>query len=121
MIMGIGTDLCRISRIKKAIQKGGFVEKIFSQEEIAYAAAQGDPAKHFASAFAAKEALAKASGWGIFGTGLRSSWVIRTKTGPVIAYDDRLARKFKESGIERCWLSLSHEGDFALAFVVLES
>lgn len=121
MIRGIGTDLCRISRMRNATKNDRFVEKIFSPEEVAYAAAQGDPAKHYASAFAAKEALAKASGWGIFGTGLRSSWVIRTDTGPVIAYDDRLAQRFKENGIVRCWLSLTHEGDFALAFVVLES
>ncbi len=107
--------------MKNATKNAHFVEKVFSPEEIAYANAQGDPARHFASAFAAKEALAKAGGWGVFGVGLRSSWVKRTQSGPVIVFDDNLARKFEEKDIAQCWLSLTHEGDFALAFVVLES
>jgi phosphopantetheinyl transferase (holo-ACP synthase) len=35
--------------------------------------------------------------------------------------DDETAEKLKSQGADKCWLSLTHEGDFALAFVVLES
>ena len=31
------------------------------------------------------------------------------------------SEKLKSRGADKCWLSLTHEGDFALAFVVLES
>lgn len=121
MILGIGADLCGISRMRNAVRSARFVEKIFAPEEIAYAMAQGDPARHFASAFAAKEALAKASGWGMFGAGLRSSWVRRTPTGPVFEFDESFAGRLRERGIARCLLTIAHDGDFALAFVVLEA
>lgn len=121
VIRGIGTDLCMISRMRNATKNDHFVERIFSSEEIAYARSQGDPARHFASAFAAKEAFAKASGWGLFGAGLKSSWVRRTETGPLFAFDESFAQKLAENDIAHCWLSLAHEGDYALAFVVLES
>ncbi|MDR1514975.1 MAG: 4'-phosphopantetheinyl transferase superfamily protein [Synergistaceae bacterium] len=121
MILGVGTDLCRISRMRKASASEYFVRKIFSPEEIEYARSKGNPAEHFAAAFAAKEALAKASGLGIFGIGLSGSMVRRTEAGPVIIYGGALMKKFEALGVKKCWLSLTHEGDLALAFVVIES
>ena len=121
MILGIGVDLCSIDRLRKAIINEHFVKKIFSDEEIDYAYAQGEPARHFASAYAAKEALAKATGMGMFGLGLHSSSVRRTEDGPVIICSKSLREKFEGRGIKNCLLSLTHEGDYALAFVVLES
>ena len=121
MIFGVGADLCRISRMRKAISNEHFVEKIFSAEEIEYARSRGDPAEHFAAAFAAKEAVAKASGLGLFGMGLANSRVTRTDSGPVIICSGSLLEKFNERGVRKYWLSLTHEGDYALAFVVLES
>ncbi|MDR3254915.1 MAG: holo-ACP synthase [Synergistaceae bacterium] len=121
MILGVGTDLCRISRMERAIANDHFVEKIFSPEEIEYARSKGSPAEHFAAAFAAKEAIAKASGLGLFGIGLSNSMVRRTDSGPLIVCCGSLLEKFDELGIKKYWLSLTHEGDYALAFVVLES
>jgi holo-[acyl-carrier protein] synthase len=121
MILGIGTDLCRISRMSRAISNDHFVGKIFSTEEVEYARSKGNPAEHFAAAFAAKEAIAKASGLGLFGVGLSNSWVRRTDSGPVLICRGALLKKFSERGIKKYWLSLTHEGDYALAFVVLES
>jgi holo-[acyl-carrier protein] synthase len=121
MILGVGTDLCRISRMRRAIGNELFVAKIFSREEIEYARSKGNPAEHFAAAFAAKEALAKASGLGLFGIGLANSLVRRTEAGPVIVCKGELEKKLDGLGVEKCWLSLTHEGDFALAFVILES
>jgi holo-[acyl-carrier protein] synthase len=121
MIVGIGTDLCSVPRMRRAVANGRFVEKVFSREEIRYATSRGDPALHFASAFAAKEALAKASGLGMFGLGFTGAWVRRTDRGPVIEMDGEIAAKLSGGdGSVKCWLSLSHDGDYALAFVVLE-
>ena len=107
--------------MKRAVENDHFVRRIFDDEEIAYAAAQGDPARHYASAYAAKEALAKACGLGMFGMGIRAMRVRRTEKGPVIDLGSDLREKFARLGIANCWLSLTHEGDYALAFVVLES
>jgi holo-[acyl-carrier protein] synthase len=106
--------------MKRAAENDYFVRRVFSSEEIEYAMGQGEPARHFASAFAAREALAKATGLGLFGLGLLRAWVRRTERGPIFIMDDETAGKLASRGADKCWLSLTHEGDFALAFVVLE-
>ncbi|MDR1916590.1 MAG: holo-ACP synthase [Synergistaceae bacterium] len=120
MIAGVGTDLCLISRMKKAVRSDHFVRRVFSREEIDYANSRGEPERHYASSFAAKEAFAKASGLGLFGMGTDMSWVRRTDNGPLLIYRDELKAKLDDMGVNRCWLSLAHDGDYAMAFVVLE-
>ena len=121
MIVGIGADICMISRMKRAVANDCFIRRVFTDEEISYAMSQGEPARHFASAFAAKEALAKASGLGMFGMGLTGAWVRRTERGPIMMMSEETKSKLGEAGTDKCWLSLTHEGDFAMAFVVLEA
>ena len=120
MIAGVGADLCAISRMKRAVENDYFTRKVFAAEEIEYAMSQGEPARHFASAFAAREALSKATGLGMFGMGLSAVWVRRTDRGPIFMMSGEAVEKLKSQGADKCWLSLTHEGDFALAFVVLE-
>ena len=121
MITGIGTDICMISRMKRAVANDYFVRRVFAEEEISYAMSKSEPARHFASSFAAKEALAKASGLGMFGMGLTGAWVRRTERGPVMMMSGETKSKLSETGTDRCWLSLTHEGDYARAFIVLEA
>lgn len=120
MILGIGTDLCAIARMERAAERDGFVERVFTEEEIAYARSRGRAAEHFASAFAAKEAMAKATGLGIFRMGTRQCSVVRTDDGPKLRAHGELARRLDEMGVKRTWLSLSHDCGMAVAFVVLE-
>ena len=121
MIKGIGTDLCHISRMRKAVERRHFIDRVFTQCEIDYAREHGDPARHYASAYAAKEALAKAGGWGLMRMGLKNCWVRRTANGPVMEWNEPLADLLLPLSVQRCWVTLSHEDDLALAFVVLES
>ena len=120
MIKGLGVDLCSIARMKKAMERDGFVYRVFTDAEIAYAASHSEPARHFASAFAAREALAKAGGWGIGLMGLKSCQIERTKNGPRFIFSERLAARLAEGGITGAFLSLSHEGDMVIATVILE-
>lgn len=64
MILGIGTDLIEVQRIRDAIERQGdaFLKKIFCDEEIEYAQKSADPYQHYAARFAAKEAVFKAIG-----------------------------------------------------------
>ena len=66
MIIGIGTDLCDIRRIEKALKRFGerFTERIYADSEKAKAERRVNPAASFAQSFAAKEACAKALGTG---------------------------------------------------------
>ena len=64
MILGIGTDIIEVDRIQKAIERwgSGFLNHVFTGEEIQYAQKHKSPAQHFAARFAAKEAVYKAIG-----------------------------------------------------------
>lgn len=66
MILGLGTDLCDIRRIEKALDRFGdrFVERCFAEPEQRKAQRRHAPAASYAQSFAAKEACAKALGTG---------------------------------------------------------
>lgn len=94
---------------------------MFSKEEIEYAESKANPAMHYAAAFAAKEAVAKATGWGIAGIGLNSLFVRRTDSAPELVFNADLNKKLKKIKIKKALLSISHEGNMAVAMVVLEN
>ena len=68
MILGIGSDICDIRRIEKAIERHGdrFLDRVFTETERARALRRTEAiqAATFAKRFAAKEAAAKALGTG---------------------------------------------------------
>ena len=123
-ILGIGTDLARIERFRKFLQPDNkLLERIFSDDERCYALEKKDPAPHLAARFAAKEAFLKA-----LGTGLRDglTWqqvvVVRDELGcPSLRLSDRAAEMLAERGAVTTHLSYSHDGDYAVATVILES
>jgi holo-[acyl-carrier protein] synthase len=124
MILGIGTDIIRIDRIRRLLGKyPGFVEKVFTSNEIEYCSSKGDPAQSYAVRFAAKEALMKALGTG---WDEKVGWldieIIRIADGrPEIAVHKRTAELVASMGVVNIHLSLSHEKEYATAMVVLEN
>ncbi len=123
-IVGIGTDLARIERFRKFLAPGNRVlERIYTADERLYALEKMDPAPHLAARFAAKEAFVKA-----LGTGLRDglSWqqveVVRDPLGcPSLQLSGRAAEMLCERGATAVHLSYSHDGDYAVATVILEA
>jgi holo-[acyl-carrier protein] synthase len=113
VIVGIGTDLVEVARLEDSLERTPTLrERLFTPGEANL------PLESLAARFAAKEALAKALG----GPG-GLSW-----QDAEIVVDDRGRPSFRLSGAvaagvgeHRVHLSLSHDGGFALAFVVLES
>jgi holo-[acyl-carrier protein] synthase len=61
----IGVDLIEISRIKRALARDGFRERVFTDAEREYCESRPNPAQHYAARFAAKEAIGKALGCGV--------------------------------------------------------
>jgi holo-[acyl-carrier protein] synthase len=67
VIIGLGSDLCNIERIRQALERYGerFERRIFTPLEIAKARSRMLVAETYAKRFAAKEAMAKALGTGV--------------------------------------------------------
>ena len=75
-----------------------------------------------AGRWAAKEAVAKAVGHGVrFPLTLQRMSVLNDSAGrPFFVFDETAGRFLAERGVRGCHLSLSHDGDYAVATVVAE-
>ncbi len=120
MIKGVGIDLCSVSRIAACLDHKGFAERVFTERERTYAKGKKKTVQHFAASFAAKEAFAKAGRWGIGKVGLKNVSIERTAGGPVLLLEKTARALMEELGAKKAHVSLSHDGDYAVAVVVLE-
>lgn len=119
MILGVGTDLVSVERIRGAMGRSGFVERILTDRE-----RDGElSAEYVAGRWAAKEAIWKCLSGYLVGEGLASGhlgWqaveVLRGENGAPVVW---VAERFLSSEYE-VMVSISHEREFALAFAVLQ-
>ena len=114
----IGIDIVSISRIEKMIDKFGdkALDKFLSNEEKIYIR----NSTNAAGFWAAKEAASKALGTGI-GTDctFHDIHISKTQKGaPQINFSDRVLSSFK---IKQASLSITHDGGFAIAVVIIET
>ena len=131
---GIGIDLCAVSRMARAIEKAHFFTRVFTENERAYLQGRGRAVGQSAAAmFAAKEAVAKALGTG-FAQGVmpwqievprvqggRAGGVTHEQSGkPGVLLTGAAREKFEQIGGQSILLSLSHEGDTAIAFALIQ-
>ena len=124
MIHGIGTDLLDADRIRSGLARFGehYADRILAPAEHAGYYASSDPARYLSKCFAAKEAFAKATGTGLRApVTLRNIAVLRDPHGkPLIECAPELTDWLQQRGVTAHHVSLSDEGEFVLAFVVLE-
>lgn len=122
MILGMGLDMVDAGRFGRWLGRGDMVERFFGPREAAYALSRGSgSALALAARFAAKEAFGKALGTGLRGLSLRSMEVIHRENGaPVLDLGSEALGRLRASGGERVHLSLSHDGDLAVAAVIIE-
>jgi holo-[acyl-carrier protein] synthase len=122
MILGLGVDICDVSRLRRAMARTGFRRRVFGEAEARYCARRARPEQHFAARFAAKEAFFKALGFGWSGgLGWRDVAVSNRRSGePELRVKGAAARLSRKRGVVRSHLSLSHSGDYAVAVVLLE-
>ena len=121
MIHGVGTDLCRIERIARAMENPRFLERLYTPAEQKRLENLCDERKHERTAgmFAAKEAVAKALGTGFVGFGFSDIEILSDEKGkPVVHLYRGAADLAKNANIH---LSISHDGGMAIAFAVIET
>jgi len=124
MILGIGTDIVLLARIASLHERYGerFAQRILSQNEMAEFANHALPARLLMKRFAAKEALAKATGMGLrHPVSMSQMTVVHDGQGkPGFVFGAELTAYFDQLGVTRHHLSISDERDSAVAFVILE-
>jgi holo-[acyl-carrier protein] synthase len=123
-IIGIGIDLVDCARIENSIERFGdrFLQRVFTEGEIAYSQSMKFPARHLAARFAAKEALSKAFGTGIGKSmGWRDLDVQKKASGePFVVLRGGAKQMANERGVEKVWISLSHTETSGMATIILE-
>ena len=125
MILGLGTDITEIARVKSSLERFGdsFLNRILRPEEVTYCRTQKDIALPVAARFAAKEAISKAFGTGI---GAQLGWqdieIRRRPSGEpyVVLYGGGL-KLIEERKGKQVLVSLSHTVNYATAVAILES
>jgi holo-[acyl-carrier protein] synthase len=124
VVVGIGIDVVEIDRIRRLMARwqDRFLQRVFTDAELAYALARHDPAQHLAARFAAKEATLKALGTGLsMGVRWREMEVRRGRGQPPrLALSGRAAELGEARGIRRLHVSLSHDAGLAVAQVLAE-
>ncbi len=124
-IIGIGTDIVEISRIKRLYKKypRGFAQRILHKNELDILKGHQSRATYIAKRFSAKEAVAKALGTGISkGVSFKNIEISNNEDGqPVLILHDEALTIANKLGVKNNFISLSDEKKYAIAYVILES
>lgn len=122
MIIGIGVDIVKNSRLEKWLDNDKILERFFNPLEVDYVkACKASGLEHLAARFAAKEAFVKALGTGFKGIECRDICVKNEASGkPMLFLENSALNKLKEKDVSATHLSISHEKEYTVAFVVLE-
>ena len=116
-MISIGTDIVKVSRIKNLLTttEEKFINKIFTEEEIAYCNSHSKREIHFSGKFAAKEAVKKAllSNGLIEHISLKDIKILnRVNKSPYVVIEHIVGLNYN--------VSISHEEVYAIAFVLIQ-
>ena len=128
MILGIGTDLVNINRIRKVLYRFGdrFEKRIFSELEIERSRRKHDPSSSYAKRWAAKEACSKALGIGLrMGISWKEMHIVNLKSGKPELIIEGTAKYILEEMTPRGFIpkinvSLTDDYPWAKAIVIIE-
>lgn len=122
-ILRNGFDLVKISGVADSLAQFGeqFERRLFTRDELAYAhSGSGMCAERLAARFAAKEATIKALGLANAGVNWRDIEVCKLPDGAcALAFHGRVEELANQLDVVQVALSLSHDGDYAGAFVTV--
>lgn len=105
--MKVGTDIIRISRFENVDEV--FINGVYSKKEQGILNEKHNRPQSLAGQFAAKEAFLKATGKGLSLDRLTNIEILRDDEGaPYVLYNDK-----------RYECSISHDGDYAIAVVII--
>ncbi len=119
----IGTDVVDVARVATAASRAGFLDRVYTADEIDYCLKGRHltalAARRLATRFAAKEAFLKAIGVGLGGARFKDIEIVSQASGaPTLKLHDSAIEASAKLGLDGWLVSLSHADDVAQAFVV---
>ena len=128
MILGVGTDLVNIERIRKVLDRFGerFEKRVFSNQEIQRSRRKHDSSSSYAKRWAAKEACSKALGIGLrMGISWKEMHIVNLTSGKPELVIEGKAKDFLKSITPKGYtpkinVSLSDDFPWAQATVIIE-
>lgn len=118
MIIGIGTDLIEIERVRKACGKEAFRRKVYTPKELELASR--DTVK-LAGNFAVKEAVTKMFGTGFYGIAPLDIEVLRDELGkPYVNLYNGASELADKLAVKRIHVTITNTREYASAFVIGE-
>lgn len=125
MAIYCGVDIIEIKRLKSSIEDvDGFRDRVFTSKEIAYCENRKKARfESYAARFAAKEAVSKALGTGFAtGMGWKQIEILNDDNGkPYVVLTQRALETFENMGVKSMDVSLSHCGEYAIAYAVIDA
>jgi len=121
--ISIGVDIVDIGRISKNISDDNdrFINRVYTKNEIEYCKSKKNMSHHFAGRLAGKEAVSKALKltWDS-GINWRDIEIINEENGcPSVVLHGEPKKVVKNRKITNIRISLSHENEYAIAFVIV--
>jgi holo-[acyl-carrier protein] synthase len=124
VVIGIGIDIVDINGLTAEILRDQeATARAFTADEIKYCSSQANPPQSYAGTLAAKQAVVKA-----FGTGWDDEvdwldvYVQRLESGaPQIVLSGGASAVLQRLGVQKVFVSIAHDGGYAVACSVLES
>lgn len=122
LIVGIGTDIVEIARVKRAAAREAFLMRVYTEAERAYCESRGvQRMASYAARFAGKEAVMKALGTGLRGGTLHDIEILSDALGaPRVHLSGYFAQLARSRSVSKVWVSLSHSRAYATAQCVME-
>jgi|TARA_B100000287_G_scaffold39986_1_gene36427 holo-[acyl-carrier protein] synthase len=128
MILGIGTDLVNIDRVRKVLDRFGdrFEKRVFSELEIHRSRRKYDPSSSYAKRWAAKEACSKALGIGLrMGISWKEMHIVNLRSGKPELLIEGKAKDFLKDMTPKGYspkinVSLTDDYPWAKAIVIIE-
>lgn len=122
-IHGVGVDILRVERMQKMLDRHGrrLLARLLCAAELRDVRTRANTARALAMCFAAKEAFVKALGTGFSGVGYKDAGVVREPGGrPCLVFSRSMRARLRKMDIGAAHVSLSDDGGFVCAYVVLE-
>ena len=122
VILGLGTDIVEVPRIGRMLERHGelFLQRVYTEREIAYCQERKAALQHFAGRWAAKEAVMKtlSTGWSQ-GVGFKDIEVVSQISGaPLITLHGGAADVAEKLGIVQVMITISHCRAYATATAI---